>query len=185
MRLPLVASPPVSGRTSVRRRRRAPHGRARYPVRVDDPWGWLTLAQWLAVLRIGVGLWWLESVRHKPLRSFLRGSSMGWVESLTQDHPLPWFARTIQRVSLGSERRRVVTSWLVVGGEFLVGLSLALGLLTPLGALGGIFLNSNYLLLAGLKDQGEQGQNLMMILIEVVVLGSGAGGAWSLDSFLF
>jgi thiosulfate dehydrogenase [quinone] large subunit len=152
---------------------------------MDDAFGWLTLDQWLAILRIGVGLWWLESVRHKDLRSFLRGSSMNWVESLTRDHPVPAFAGLIRRVSLGSPRRRVVTSWLVVSGEFLVGLSLTLGLLTPLGAVGGIFLNSNYLLLAGLKDQGEQGQNLMMILIEVVILGTGAGGTWGLDGLIF
>jgi thiosulfate dehydrogenase [quinone] large subunit len=152
---------------------------------MDDAFGLLTLAQWLAILRIGVGLWWLESVRHKDLRTFLRGGAMNWVESLTRDHPLPAFARLIQRVSLSSPRRRVVTSWLVVGGEFLVGVSLTLGLLTPVGAIGGMFLNTNYLLLAGVKDQGEQGQNLMMLLIEVVVLGSGAGRVWGLDSLIW
>jgi thiosulfate dehydrogenase [quinone] large subunit len=151
---------------------------------MDDAFGWLTLAQWLAVLRIGVGLWWLESVRHKDLRTFLRGSAMNWVESLTNNHPVPAYARLIRRASLSSRRRRIVTSWLVVTGEFLVGLSLTLGLVTPLGAIGGIFLNTNYLLLVGLTDQGEQGQNLMMILIELVVLGSGAGMTWSVDAFL-
>lgn len=152
---------------------------------MDDAFGWLTKAEWLAILRIGVGLWWLESVRHKNLRSFLQGGAMNWVESLTKDHPIPPFARLIQRTSLATPRRRVVTSRLVVAGEFLVGLSLVLGLLTPLGAVGGIFLNANYLLLAGLKDQGEQGQNLMMILIEVVVLGTAAGMTWGLDAALF
>jgi thiosulfate dehydrogenase (quinone) large subunit len=143
--------------------------------------GTITAEQWLAVLRIGVGLWWLESVRHKDLSSFLRGDAMNWVESLTRDHPVPAYARLIQRASLSSRRRRVATSWLVVAGEALVGTSLTLGVLTPLGALGGIFLNANYLLLAGLKDQGEQGQNLMMLLAEAVVLGSGAGRTWSLE----
>jgi uncharacterized membrane protein YphA (DoxX/SURF4 family) len=152
---------------------------------VDDALGWLTLAQWLAILRIGVGLWWLESVRHKDLRSFLRGGAMSWVEDLTRDHPIPPFARMIQRTSLSTRRRRLVTSWLVVMGEALVGLSLALGLLTPLGAIGGIFLNTNYLLLAGLKDQGEQGQNLMMILSEAVILGTGAGMTWGVDALIF
>ena len=139
---------------------------------------------WLALLRIGVGLWWLESVRHKNLPDFLRGGAMDWVESLTKDHPIPAFARQIQRLSLASQRRRVATSWLVVAGELLVGLSLTLGLFTPLGAAGGIFLNLNYLLLAGLKDQGEQGQNLMMLLSEAVILGSDAGRTWSLDTAL-
>jgi uncharacterized membrane protein YphA (DoxX/SURF4 family) len=152
---------------------------------MDDAPFWLTLAQWLAVLRIGVGLWWLESVRHKDLPSFLQGGAMNWVEGLTRDHPIPSFARLIQRVSLSTPRRRVVTSWLVVSGEALVGISLTLGLLTPLGAIGGIFLNTNYLLLVGLKDQGEQGQNLMMILSEVVILGAGAGMTWGLDAVLF
>src|SRR5262249_18404662 len=118
-------------------------------------------------------------------RGFLRGSAMNWVESLTQNHPLPFVAHTIQRVSLSSTRRRVVTSWLVVGGEFSVGVSLTLGLLTPVGAIGGLFLNTNYLLLAGLKDQGEQGQNLMMILSEVIILFTAAGTIWGIDGLFF
>jgi thiosulfate dehydrogenase [quinone] large subunit len=152
---------------------------------VYDVLHWLTLREWLAILRIGVGLWWLESVRHKDLRGFLRGGAMNWVDSLTQNHPIPAYAGLIRRSSLSSQRRRIVTSWLVVLGEFSVGVSLTLGLLTPIGAIGGIFLNANYLLLAGLTDQGEQGQNLMMILSEVVILFTGAGTTWGLDGLLF
>jgi thiosulfate dehydrogenase [quinone] large subunit len=152
---------------------------------VHDVFGWLTLREWLAILRIGVGLWWLESVRHKDLRGFLRGGSMGWVESLTLNHPIPAYAGMIRRASLSSQRRRLVTSWLVVLGEFSVGVSLTLGFLTPIGAIVGIFLNTNYLLLAGLTDQGEQGQNLMMILSEVVILFTGAGTTWGIDGLLF
>lgn len=150
-----------------------------------DIFDWQTHAEWLAILRIGIGLWWLESVRHKPLRSFLRGGSMGWVDSLTKDHPIPAFAAVVRKASLSSQRRRVVTSWLVVLGEFSVGISLALGFLTPVGLIVGIFLNFNYFLLAGLKDQGEQGQNLMMLLIEVVLLATGAGMTWGIDAALF
>jgi hypothetical protein len=40
-------------------------------------------------------------------------------------------------------------------------------------------------LLAGLRDQGEMGQNLMMILSEIVILGTLGGRIWSLDSLLF
>ena len=150
-----------------------------------DIFDWQTHAEWLAILRIGIGLWWLESVRHKPLRSFLRGGSMGWVDSLTKDHPIPAFAAVVRKTSLSSQRRRVVTSWLVVLGEFSVGISLALGFLTPVGLIVGIFLNFNYFLLAGLKDQGEQGQNLMMLLIEVVLFATGAGMTWGIDAVLF
>jgi thiosulfate dehydrogenase [quinone] large subunit len=152
---------------------------------VEDIFGWQTDAEWLAILRIGVGLWWLESVRHKDLPSFLRGGAMNWVESLTENHPIPPFAAVIRRVSLSSRRRRLVTSWLVVAGEFSVGVSLTLGLLTYAGLVVGMFLNLNYLLLAGLKDQGEQGQNLMMLLAGVVLFGTAAGMTWGLDAAIF
>ncbi len=150
-----------------------------------DIFDWLTRAEWLAILRIGVGLWWLESVRHKDLRDFVKGGSMGWVESLTKDHPIPAFANTIRRTSLSSPRRRVVTSWLVVLGELGAGLSLTFGFLTPAGLVLAVFLNANYLLLAGLKDYGEQGQNTMMILIEVVLFATAAGMTWGIDAALF
>ena len=150
-----------------------------------DIFDWLTFAEWLAILRIGVGLWWLESVRHKDIPAFLAGGSMGWVESLTENHPIPAFAATIRRVSLSSQRRRVVTSWLVVLGEASVGLSLAAGFLTPVGLVVAVFLNLNYFLLAGLRDYGEQGQNLMMVLAETVLFATGAWRVWSLDSLLF
>jgi thiosulfate dehydrogenase [quinone] large subunit len=150
-----------------------------------DIFNWLSREEWLAFLRIGIGLWWLESVRHKDLRSFLRGGAMDWVQSLTENHAIPPFAHAIQRISLSSPRRRVVTSWLVVVGEASVGASLVLGFLTPAGLAVGLFLNLNYLLLSGLKDQGEQGQNLMMLLIETVCFATGAGMTWSLDALLF
>lgn len=152
---------------------------------MNDVFGWLGYAQWLAILRIGVGLWWLESVRHKDLPSFLRGGSMGWVESLTKDHPIPAFATLIRRTALRSPRSRLITSWLVVLGEFSVGVSLTLGLLLPAGAIVGIVLNLNYLLLAGLRDQGEQGQNLMMLLSEAVILATLGGRTWALDRLIF
>lgn len=152
---------------------------------MEDIFGWQTDAEWLAILRIGVGLWWLESVRHKDLRDFLRGGAMGWVESLTEGHPIPPFAALIRRVSLSSHRRRIVTSWLVVLGEFSVGVSLTLGLLTYAGLVVGLFLNLNYLLLAGLRDQGEQGQNLVMILAEVVLFATAAGMTWGIDAAIF
>jgi len=163
-------------------RRRGPRA---YTAGVHDVFGWLSVREWLALLRIGVGLWWLESVRHKNLREFLRGSSMNWVEKLTRDHPVPAYAALVRRSSLGSQHSRLVTSYLIVAGESCVGVSLSLGLLTVLGAIVGLFQNLNYLLLAGLTDQGEQGQNLMMILIEVVVLATGAGMTWGIDGKLF
>src|SRR5712692_9507352 len=152
---------------------------------MHDIFGWLTYQQWLAILRIGVGLWWLESVRHKDLKSWARGGAMDWVESLTVGHPIPALAALVRATALRTRRSRLLTSWLVLAGELSVGLSLTFGLLLPAGAIVGLFLNLNYLLLAGLRDQGEQGQNLMMLLCEVVILATLGGRTWGLDSLLF
>lgn len=110
---------------------------------------------------------------------------MNWVQSLTENHPIPPFARAVQHLSLSSRRQRLVTSWLVVAGEATAGISLTFGILTPAGLLLAMFLNLNYLLLAGLRDQGEQGQNLMMILSEAVCFATAAGLTWSVDALLF
>lgn len=152
---------------------------------MEDIFGWLTDEEWLAVLRIGLGLWWLESVRHKDIPGFLRGGAMDWVQSLTEDHPVPAFAQMVQRVSLSTHRRRIVTSWLVVLGELGAGLSITFGFITYAGLAVGLFLNFNYLVLAGPKDQGEQGQNLMMLLIGVVLFATAAGMTWGVDAKLF
>jgi thiosulfate dehydrogenase [quinone] large subunit len=83
--------------------------------------------------------------------------------------------------------------YLVLLGELAVGVGLTFGFLTPVSALVGIFLNINYILLAGvrLKDVSinpcfrvEQGQNWSMIIAEVLIIALGAGAAWSLDGLL-
>ena len=70
---------------------------------------------------------------------------------------------------------------------------LILGFLTPLALIVGIFLNLNYISLAGVKPkditvnpayQCEQGQNWNMLVAEVVLLFTAAGCTWSLDSLL-
>ncbi len=40
---------------------------------MQDIFGFLSASHWLAILRIAVGLWWIKSVLHKPLRKFIDG----------------------------------------------------------------------------------------------------------------
>ena len=48
---------------------------------------WLTTAQWLAVLRIGLGLWWIKSFLHKDLGAWLtRGAGIAWGGSVAEKH---------------------------------------------------------------------------------------------------
>jgi thiosulfate dehydrogenase [quinone] large subunit len=70
-------------------------------------------------------------------------------------------------------------SYLVVFGELAIGLGLVLGILTPIAAAAGLLLNVLYLVLM-IHDWAEQGQNSMMALIAVVVLGTHAWQTWSI-----
>ncbi len=157
---------------------------------MTDIFGLLTVEQWLAILRIGVGLWWLESVRHKPLRKFVSGQMINWSVSLAENHPVPAFGSLIKRTL---EPNATWFPFLVLAGETAVGIGLTFGFLTPISALVGIFLNLNYLALAGVRPkditvnaayQCEQGQNFMMIASEIVIFVLAAGSVWSIDSLL-
>ena len=157
---------------------------------MSDVLGFLTVEQWLALLRIGIGLWWVKSVLHKPLQEFVSGDMVNWTVSLAENHPLPAYGRLVKSMVAPN------ASWfpyLIVLGEAAVGIGLVLGFLTPISLIVAIFLNLNYLSLAGVRPedisvnksyQCEQGQNWNMIVAEVVLLFTGAWSVWSLDSVL-
>ena len=71
-------------------------------------------------------------------------------------------------------------AYVVVFGELAIGLGLIFGLLTPIAAIAGMLLNVMYFILM-ISDWAEQGQNFMMFLASVVVLGAHAWNTWSLD----
>jgi thiosulfate dehydrogenase [quinone] large subunit len=74
-------------------------------------------------------------------------------------------------------------AYIVVFAELAIALGLIFGFLTPIAAAGGLLLNLQYFVVM-IHDWAEQGQNLMMALISVVVIGAMANQAWSIDSWL-
>jgi thiosulfate dehydrogenase [quinone] large subunit len=140
---------------------------------------WLTGAEWLAVLRIGLGLWWLESWRHKDKKGwFERGTGIAWAADVASRHR--WTFVQGGFAALVAPRPKVM-AYVVVYAELALGLGLAIGLLTPVALAGGIILNLLYLVLM-IHDWAEQGQNAMMILVSVVLLFAMGWQTWSLDS---
>ena len=144
--------------------------------------------QWLAILRIGVGLWWIKSVFHKRIGPFLREGMVNWSVSLAENHPVPAYGSAMKGMLTAN---RSWFPYFQLFGEFAVGIGLTLGFLTPVAALAGIFMNLNFIALAGVKPKNidvnpcfrvEQGQNWNMIVAELIILATGAGAVWSLDS---
>jgi thiosulfate dehydrogenase [quinone] large subunit len=142
---------------------------------------WLTTAEWLAVLRIGVGLWWLQSFRHKDLGAWLkRGAGISWGASVAEKHKWPFVKTGFDKVV---KPYPIHMAYVVVFAELALGLGLTLGFLTPIAAFAAIVLNLMYFVLM-ISDWAEQGQNLMMILAEGVILGTHGWNVWSIDHLL-
>ncbi|MFQ5792792.1 MAG: TQO small subunit DoxD, partial [Acidobacteriota bacterium] len=104
--------------------------------------------------------------------------------------PVPSYGRAVKGLVTSNAS---VFPYLIVLGEFAVGVGLTLGLLTPVSAIVAIFLNLNYITLAGVRPRDlsvnscfrvEQGQNWVMIVAQLVLFATGAGAIWSLDSLL-
>src|SRR5687768_4498717 len=101
--------------------------------------------QWVAVLRIGVGLWWFESWRHKNKEAwFERGAGISWAASVAEKHRWPFVKRGFDTVVAPRPKQM---SYLVVFGELAIGLGLILGFLTPVAAIAGMLLNVLYFVL--------------------------------------
>ncbi|MFJ9245207.1 DoxX family protein [Streptomyces sp. NPDC101776] len=142
---------------------------------------WLSGADWLAVLRIGLGLWWLESWRHKDKKAwFERGTGIAWAADVAAKHR--WTTVRSGFDVMVAPRPRTM-SYVVVYAELAVALGLIAGFLTPVALVGGLLLNILYFTLM-IHDWAEQGQNAMMALISLVALFAMSWQVWSVDAAL-
>ncbi|HTZ09255.1 MAG TPA: DoxX family protein [Acidimicrobiales bacterium] len=138
----------------------------------------LTGAEWAAVLRIGLGLWWLESFRHKNLEAWIkRQAGITWAADIAGKHRFAFVRRGFE---LTVKPHPKAMTWVVLMSELSLGLGLTVGFLTPVAAFASIVLNLVYFVLM-IHDWAEQGQNSMMVLAAVVVLGTHGWQTWSLD----
>ncbi|MER7551988.1 MULTISPECIES: DoxX family membrane protein [Streptomyces] len=141
---------------------------------------WLGDAEWFAVLRIGLGLWWLESWRHKDKKDWFAGGGISWASGIAAEHRWP---AVRQGFDVVVKPRPRLMAYLVAYAELAIGLGLVVGFLTPIALVGGLLLNLIYLVLM-IHDWGEQGQNLMMSLISATGLFAMSWQVWSLDNVL-
>ncbi|GLW50924.1 hypothetical protein Stsp02_65850 [Streptomyces sp. NBRC 14336] len=141
---------------------------------------WLSGAEWVAVLRIGLGLWWLESWRHKDKKTWFQGGGIAWAADVAAKHR--WTAVRSGFDVVVAPRPRTM-AYLVAYAELALGLGLIAGFLTPVALVAGLLLNGVYFTLM-IHDWAEQGQNSMMALISLVALFGMSWQTWSLDNAL-
>ncbi len=146
----------------------------------------LDYSQALALLRIGFGGYFLTEGIDKLNKGWLTGGHellarlTGPQGSLTRGTVEPIYRPFLEQVVVPHAS---LFSWLIVFGEMTVGLLLVLGLLTRAAAIGGAWLNLNYMLMKGLANTTGNSDRLFL-LAEVVFFVMAAGLVWGLDGWL-
>jgi len=97
------------------------------------------------------------------------------------ENPILWYKAFLEQTVLANSTLFAqMTAW----GEVLVGLSLTVGCLAGLGALGGLWLSLNYGLASAHLSAASLGFHYMLVLNFVVLFLARSGRAWGLDAWI-
>jgi thiosulfate dehydrogenase (quinone) large subunit len=162
--------------------------RARAPVTMDHP------AEWLAILRVVVGLYFVKSLVTKMTVVLLGGVlpfpavSERWVAVMPKivtrqasENPLLFYKRFLEGTVLPhSDLFAHLTAW----GETAVGIGLTLGLLTGLASIVGLMLVTAYGLATQWMSPGQQGFHIVLFALMLAFFFARAGRTWGLDGWI-
>ena len=151
-------------------------------------------AEWLAVVRIVVGLYFVKSLVTKMSLVLLGGVvpipavSARWLEVMPKlvtkqasENPITFYKHFLEATVLpNSSLFAHLTAW----GETVVGIGLTLGLLTGVASLVGMVLVVNYGLATQWMSPGQQGFHLVLFFLMLAFLFARAGRTWGLDAWL-
>ena len=151
-------------------------------------------AQWLALLRIVVGLYFVKSLITKMGIVMLGGVlplpavSERWltvmpkiVAKQASENPLSFYKHFLEGTVIPhSSVFAQLTAW----GETVTGLGLTLGLLTGLASLAGLILVINYGLATQWMSPGQQGFHLVLFFLMLAFFFARAGRTWGFDGWL-
>jgi uncharacterized membrane protein YphA (DoxX/SURF4 family) len=162
--------------------------------RLEAPTGMSHPSQWLALLRIVVGLYFVKSLITKMSIVLLGGVlpvpavSGRWlavmpkiVAKQASDNPVTFYKEFLEGTVLThSSTFAHLTAW----GETVTGLGLTLGLCTGLASVVGLFLVINYGLATQWMSPGQQGFHIVLFFLMIAFFFSRAGRAWGLDGWI-
>jgi uncharacterized membrane protein YphA (DoxX/SURF4 family) len=150
-------------------------------------------AEWLAVLRIVVGLYFVKSLVTKMTLVLLGGIlpapavSSRWlavmpkiVAKQASENPLTFYKQFLEGTVLHhSDTFAHLTAW----GETVTGLGLTLGLFTGLASVVGLILVINYGLATQWMSPGQQGFHLVLFFLMLAFFFARAGRRWGFDGW--
>ena len=156
----------------------------------------MTVAErWLAVLRVLMGLLFLESGVHKMSwggageRLAIPAVSRRWQEALpkrllefAEKNPIGWYRAFLYHTAIPNGR---LFASLVAWGELLLGFALTFGLLARLASFAGFFLAGNYFLADFWMGPCQRNLGLLLLTIFLILGSANAGRLWGVDRWLF
>ena len=160
----------------------------------DRPVGLSHAVEWLAVLRVAVGLYFVKTLVTK-MSIVLAGGvlpvpavSDRWLATMPKivakqasENPIAFYKQFLEDVVLKhSDVFADLTAW----GETVAGLGLTLGFCTGLASLVGLALVTNYGLATQWMSPGQQGFHLLLFTLMLAFFFSRAGRRWGLDGLI-
>jgi uncharacterized membrane protein YphA (DoxX/SURF4 family) len=160
----------------------------------DRPLGPSHAVEWLAVLRVAVGLYFVKTLVTK-MSIVLAGGvlpvpavSDRWLTTMPKivakqasENPIAFYKQFLEEVVLThSDVFAHLTAW----GETVAGLGLTLGFCTGLASLVGLALVTNYGLATQWMSPGQQGFHLLLFTLMLAFFFSRAGRRWGLDGLI-
>ena len=157
----------------------------------DRPVGLSHAVEWLAVLRVAVGLYFVKTLVTK-MSIVLAGGvlpvpavSDRWLATMPKivakqasENPIAFYKQFLEDVVL---KHSDVFAHLTAWGETVAGLGLTLGFCTGLASLVGLALVTNYGLATQWMSPGQQGFHLLLFTLMLAFFFSRAGRRWGLD----
>jgi thiosulfate dehydrogenase (quinone) large subunit len=150
--------------------------------------------RWLAVLRIAIGIYFLKALWTKLDVTLVGGIvpflqvDQRWIDVMPEivarqavDNPLPWYKAFLEQTVLA---HNLVFAHLTAWGETMVGISLTFGLLSGLGALGGLFLSLNYGLASQHLSPASFGLHYLLVVVMTILFLARSGRAFALDAWI-
>ncbi|MEH7331597.1 DoxX family membrane protein [Neobacillus drentensis] len=130
------------------------------------------------VLRVWLGLQWIEAGYHKLTGGFAAGGFLkGALVNATGEHPAvqAWYADFLQQFAIPNVH---IFNVLIPWGEMLVGIGLIVGLATIPALIAGAFMNLNFML------AGTTSTNPILYTAAMILLFAGTGAYYfGLDRF--
>ena len=149
-------------------------------------------AEWMALLRIVVGLYFAKALWQKL--ELVGGllpvpiASPRWIETMPKivarqasENPIGWYKQFLEGTVL---QHPVLFAHLTAVGEAAVGIGLTLGLLNGLSSAAGLAMALSYGLATQWMSPGQRGFHIVLVALMVAFFGARAGRRWGIDELI-